>query len=561
MKRGVLITIFVLVILIGFLTLVGGFIYMQLTREPYIPQNSYLEIDFSRCIVDNDTSALSKMDAIRDFWYHIKRAKIDNRIRGIILKISPLCAGFAKIEDIGRSINDFKKSGKKVVAYIEGGGIREYYLATFADKIYVFKGGYLFLKGLASEAMFLKNTLSKLGIQAEMFHIGEYKTAGNIFTKDHMTPAHKEAIEKLLEDIYNHTLVQIADSRNVDIDLVKAIFEESPISNEKYLRAKLIDRIVYEDEILKELGVEYNQVSFHTYKQTTKPRPYRGNKKIAVIFATGEIHSGKSGGKSLFGGEIMGSGTVSRHLTIVRRNPSVKAVVLRIDSPGGSAQASEVIRREAELLAKEKPLVISMSDLAASGGYWISMSSSNVMALPQTITGSIGVVFGKFVMKGLYDKIGIDKEIVKTSKYADLFTDYRGFNQEEKAKMTGMLNYVYESFLEIVSKNRKMKIEEVDKIARGRVWSGTTANELKLVDKLGGLNEAIEEARRLAKIPASEKVGIKIYPREKNLIDFIFELMGTRVNVSEPIHTLETQINRYKNFFPALLLPYKVTIN
>ncbi len=561
MKRGVLITIFVLVILIGFLALVGGFIYMQLTREPYIPQNSYLEINFSRCIVDNDTSAFSKMDAIRDFWYHIKRAKIDNRIKGIILKIYPLCAGFAKIEDIGRSINDFKKSGKKVVAYIEGGGIREYYLATFADKIYIFKGGYLFLNGLSSETMFLKNTLSKLGIQAEILHIGEYKTAGNMFTKDHMTPAHKEAIEKLLEDIYNYTLLQIAERRNVDIGLVKAIFDESPILNEKYLRARLIDGIGYEDEILKDFGVEYNQVDFHTYKQTTKPRPYQGSKKIAVIFAAGEIHSGKSGGKSLFGGEIMGAGTVSSYLQMVRKNPSIKAVVLRIDSPGGSAVAAEVIRREAELLAKEKPLVISMSDLAASGGYWLSMSSPNVMALPQTITGSIGVVFGKFVMKGLYDKIGINKEIVKTSTYADLFTDYRGFNQDEKTKITGLLNYVYESFLEIVSKNRKMKIEEVDKIARGRVWSGTTANELKLVDKLGGLNEAIEEARRLAKIPVSEKVGIKIYPREKTLMDFIFELMGTRVNVSEPIHTLEVQINQYKNFFPALLLPYKVTIN
>lgn len=561
MKKGVLITIIILVIFIICLALAGGYIYMQFTREPYISQNSFLKINFSGCIEDNDTSAFSKKDAIRDFWYHIKRAKIDNRIKGIILKISYLCAGFAKIEDIGRSLKDFKKSGKKVYAYIEGGGIREYYLATFADKIYLFKGGYLILKGLASEAMFLKNTLSKLGIEAEMFHIGEYKTAGNMFTKDHMTPTHKEAIEKLLDDVYNHTLQQIAANRNVDVDRVKEIFEESPISDEKYMEAQLIDRIMYEDEILEDSKVGYNQVSFHTYKQTTKPRPYRGSKKIAVIFAAGEIHSGKSGGKSLFGGEILGSGTLARQLRIVRKSPSVKAVVLRIDSPGGSALASEVIRREAELLAKEKPLVISMSDLAASGGYWISMSSSSVMALPQTITGSIGVIFGKFVMKGLYDKIGINKEIIKTSKYADLFTDYRGFNQDEKAKMARFMNKTYQSFLEIVAKGRKMKIEEVDKIARGRVWAGATASELKLVDKLGGLNDAIEEAKKLAKIPTSENVGIRVYPRKKTLMDFIFELVGTRVKVSEPINTLEAKINMYKNFFPALLLPYKITIN
>ena len=324
---------------------------------------------------------------------------------------------------------------------------------------------------------------------------------------------------------------------------------------------------MYEDEILEDSKVENNQVSFHTYKQTTKPRPYRGSKKIAVIFAAGEIHSGKSGGKSLFGSEILGSSTLTRQLRTVRKNPSVKAVVLRIDSPGGSALAAEVIRREAELLAKEKILVISMSDLAASGGYWIAMSSSNVMALPQTITGSIGVIFGKFVVKGLYDKIGINKEIIKTSKYADLFTDYRGFTQDEKVKMIHFMNKIYQSFLEIVSKGRKEKydlydkIEEVDKIARGRVWAGTTASELKLVDKLGGLNDAIEEAKKLAGIPVSENVGIRIYPRKKTLMDFIFELIGTRVKVSEPINTLEAKINRYKNFFPALLLPYKITVN
>ena len=243
MKKGVLITIIVLVIFLICLALAAGYIYMHFTREPYISQDSFLKINFSGCIEDNDTSALSKKDAIRDFWYHIKRAKIDNRIKGIILKISYLCTGFAKIEDIGLSLKDFKKSGKKVYAYIEGGGIREYYLATFADKIYVFKGSDLFLKGLASEAMFLKNSLSKLGIEAEMFHIGEYKTAGNMFTKDHMTPAHKEALEKLLDDVYSHTLQQIAANRNVHVDEVKEIFEESPISNEKYLEAHLIDNV------------------------------------------------------------------------------------------------------------------------------------------------------------------------------------------------------------------------------------------------------------------------------------------------------------------------------
>ncbi|MCP5108705.1 MAG: signal peptide peptidase SppA, partial [bacterium] len=412
---------------------------------------------------------------------------------------------------------------------------------------------------------FLKNTLSKLGIQAEMFHIGKYKTAANMFTEDRMTTAHEESLGKLLEDIFNYTLKQIAVNRKLEPDTVKAVFDKSPVLNDAYLEAGLIDHIGYEDEMYDELPSS-RRISFHIYKQTKKPRPYRGSSKIAVIFASGEIHSGKSGGTSLFGGDIMGSDTVARQLRAVRRNRFVKAVVLRVDSPGGSSAASEVIRREAELLAKEKPLVISMSGLAASGGYWISMASPNIMALPQTITGSIGVVTGKFVLKGLYDKVGISKDIIKTSKYADIFSDYRVFNEDEKIKINKMMQSIYQTFLETVSTNRKMTVEDVDKLARGRIWSGSTAKELKLVDKLGGLDDAIEEAKRLAVIPPGKRVGIKIYPRKKSFMDYIFDLTGTKAKVAEvsavsdPIQVLEKKIAMYKNFFPALMVPYKLTV-
>jgi len=561
MKRGILITILVIMILIIFLALVGGYIYMQFTREPHIPENSFLKIHLAGNIVDNETSSFTKKHSIRDLWYQIKRAKIDPRIKGIVLKISYLRTGFAKIEDLGLLINDFKVSGKPVYAFVEYGGIKEYYLSTFADKIYLFKGGQLFLKGLASEAVFLKNTLSNLGIKAEMLHIGEYKTAANIFSKEKMTPAHKESLQKLLDDIYSSTLEGIAANRNLDLAAVKNIFNETPVSNQAYLEAKFIDDIIYEDEIFDESKTKYKTVSFAIYKETTSPRPYEGAKKIAVIFAAGEIHTGKSGGKSLFGGDVLGADTVGRQLRIVRKNPLIKAVVLRIDSPGGSVVASEVIRREVELVTKKKPLVISMSDLAASGGYWISMSSSKVMALPQTITGSIGVVAGKFVLKGLYDKIGLNKEIVKTSKYADMFSDYRGFNKGEKDKLMRMMQTIYQSFLEVVARHRKMKTEEVDKIARGRVWTARSAIELKLVDKVGGIDAAIKEAKKLAGIPETEAVGMRVYPRKKTMLDVIYEFIGANANEPNPVLTIEAKINMYKKFFPALLMPYKITID
>lgn len=563
MKKGILITILVIVLLIVILALIGGYVYMQFTREPYIPENSYLQIDLIGPIVDIDNSVLPKKRSIKELWYHIKRAKVDKRIKGIILKISFAYSGFAKVEDIGRLIKDFKGSGKKVYAFIEGGDIRSYYLSTFADKVYLFKGGHLILKGLASEAIFLKKTLSKLGIQGEFFHIGEYKTAANMFTEESMTPAHKEAMKKLLDDIYLATLEGIAVNRNLEVDTVRKVIEEQPFLNQACLEAKLVDGILYEDEILENSEEKYVTLSFDTYKQTSSPLPYRGFKKIAVIFASGEIHLGQSGRGSLYGGDIMGAATVAQQLKSVRKNRYVKAVVLRIESPGGSGIASDVIRREVELAARKKPVVISMSDAAASGGYWIATPGSKLMALPQTITGSIGVLGGKFVLKGLYDKIGINKEIVKTSQYADMFSDYRLFSRDEREKIMELMKEMYRKFLNVVATSRNMEIEEVDKIGRGRVWAGSTALKLNLVDKLGGLNEAVEEAKKLAKIPPEEEIGIIIYPRKKTFFQRLVELMGegSKTSPTNLVLSFEEKINMYKKFFPAYLLPYKISIN
>ena len=563
MKKGILITILVVVLIIIFLALMGGYVYMQFTKEPHIPNNAYLQINLGGTIVDSDTSAFSKKRNVRELWYHLNRAKIDKRIKGIFLKISWLKTGYAKVEDIGRLINDFKESGKKVIAYIEGAGTKGYYLATFADEVYVFKGGDLYLTGLATEAMFLKNTLSILGVEAQVFHIGRYKTAANMFTQDSMTPAHKESMTKLLDDIYGSVIKGIAANRNIDEEQVKTIIQKTPFVTKAYLDKKMVDGILYEDEVLAKLEPEGSptMISFDVYKNTTAPNPFSGMKKIAVIFAAGEIHSGKSGGKSLFGGHILGSATVAAQLKAARENRFVKAVVLRVDSPGGSALASEVIRREARLLAKEKPLVISMADLAASGGYWLSMSNGTIFSLPQTITGSIGVVAGKFVLKGLYDKVGINKEMITTTKYAGMFSDYRKFDEAETEKIKGMMSNIYNAFLDVVAEGRGMKREDVDKIARGRVWAGNTAKELNLVDRLGGLDDAIDEAKKLAKIGADEKIGVRVYPRKQSPLDMIFELLGTQAQAPTPVLSLEAKIDMYKRFFPALMIPYKLSVN
>lgn len=566
MKRGILIAILIIVIFIILIGLIAGFIYTQLNQEPYIADNSFLKINLKGRIEDNEDSPFSNTTTVEDLFYHIKRAKIDKRIKGIILKISYLCTGFSTTEDIGRIIKDFQKSGKKVYAFIYYGGIKEYYLATFADKVYAYKGGDLFLTGLATESIFLKNTLSKLGIKAELFHIAEYKTAANIFTQDKMTSAHRESVQKLLDDIYVSTLLGISKNRNIKLESIKKIVNESPVSNAKYLKAGLIDKIIYEDEIFKGLKTDYKITKFETYKQTSSPKPFKAKKKIALIFASGEINSGKSGGKSITGDKILGSETISKYLRIARKSPSIKAVVLRINSPGGSALASDEIRREAELLVKKKPLVISMSDVAASGGYWISISSSKILALPQTITGSIGIISGKFVLKDLYGKIGLNKEILKTSEYAAMFSDYKGFTPSEKEKLMRVMRNIYNDFLYKVAKSRNMKVTDVDNIAKGRVWSGDSALKLNLIDKIGGINEAFEEAKKLAKIPGSESVGIRIYPKKKSIMDSIlgllFNFKGAKAKIENPIKlTIEEKLIRYKQFFPAMMMPFKLIVN
>ncbi|MBN2398862.1 MAG: signal peptide peptidase SppA [Candidatus Aminicenantes bacterium] len=559
MKRSALIALLVVIVILLGLFIIGGFIYLQFNQEPYIPDNAYLKIDLSGPLADTAPKHFpafsSTAISIQDLWYQLARAAVDTRIKGVLLRISYMETGLAKIEEIGHLLKEFSRSKKPVLAFIVAGGLKEYYLASFADKIFMFKGGMLSISGIGAEAVFLKNTLSKLGVQAEIFHIGDYKTASNTFSEDHMTPAHRESMQSLIDDLYRAVIAGIAANRKLDAGEVKKIIDRSPLGQEEYIKAKLIDRLGYEDELHGLSKASYPEVNFKTYAKTSSPKPFSGVKKIAVIFAAGEINMGRSGGQSLLGGEVLGADTLAGQLRQARNNYAVKAVVLRVDSPGGSAVASDIILREAELLAKKKPLVISMSDMAASGGYWISMSAQKILAWPETITGSIGIISGKFVLKGLYDKLGITKEIVKTTEFAGMYSDYKPFSQREKEKVLADMQVIYNEFLRKVAGNRKLAVAEVDQIARGRVWSGQAALDLRLVDGLGGLNEALTEARKLAHIPLAEKVGVRIYPQKKSFWDMLFELAD--VQAQNPLD-VQARLQVYKRFFPALAMPFTI---
>jgi protease IV len=543
---------------------IGGLIYFQITSEPTVPDQVFLTLDLNQPIQENETSPLEKGLTLQDLWLHIHRAEIDPRIKGLLLTIDNLQGSSVVFEEIGDMVTRFRKStGKPVVAQLINGGLRDLYLASFADKVYALKGSDLFITGLAGQATFIRKTLDLLGVESEFFHIGVYKTASNMYTHTEMTPEHRESFEVFFGDLHQSLAKGIAQNRAIETERVESLIQESPFSNQAFLEAKLIDGIGYPDEVLELAGfADAKTFSFETYMKTSSPKAFEGKDSIAVVFAEGEIHQGPSGKGGLFGDKIMGSDTLVAQLRKLRKNTRIKGVLLRINSPGGSALASDLIAREAELLAKEKPLVVSMGGMAASGGYWMSMPASYIFSNRLTVTGSIGVLFGKFNLKGLYDKVGVTKETVKTSTYADIFSDYRSFTPKEREKITGMMQQLYDDFVNKVSGSRKMSYDEVHAVAQGRIWSGTRARDIKLVDEMGGLWPALEKTAELAELKAGS-YSVQCYPAKKDVFDMILEMVSSNgASASSGIKEVQARFETYKrSFFPALRMVYNLGIH
>jgi protease-4 len=450
-----------------------------------------------------------------------KKAKVDNRIKAIVLDINMSGVGWGKAEEIRDAITDFRSSGKPVYAYIEFGLNKEYYIATACDKIVVPPPGELFINGLAADVMFFRGSLDKLGIYPDIFQIGKYKSAGNMFTQKEMTDAHREYINSLLDDLYGRYVNTIAQARNKTPDEVRALIDNAPYNAEQAKQAGLIDEALYRDELEKQIktslgyketdafvsvrGVDYRDVS---------PESLGLNKgeRIAVIYATGDIGSGSSE-NSPSGDQSIGSDTVTKALNHAAEDKTIKAVILRVDSPGGSGLASDIIWRAVETTNQKKPVVVSMSDVAASGGYYISASAAKIIAQPSTITGSIGVVAGKPVMRGFYDWLGISNEYVLRGKTAGMFRETEKFSDEERVKFEEWIKTTYyRDFVPKVAKGRNKDAQFVDSVGQGRVWTGSQAKERGLVDDFGGLDKAIEVAKQLAKIPADKGVERVILP-------------------------------------------------
>ncbi len=497
-------------------------------------ENSILRLDlngeikergFKNPLGDIDLGPLMPKTSLglNDIIANLKKAKADKNIKGIYLEISEPVAGFATLEEVRNALLDFKSSGKFVYAYSEVYSQKAYYLASTASKLFLNPQGALEIKGLSAQMMFFKNMLEKLNVEVQIFRHGKFKSAIEPFMLDKMSEANRAQVETYLGSLWNHMISGISKSRTITVDEINNMANNLLVRTpEDAVKYKLVDELKYEDEVFNAIKKTINlnekdKISFVSLdKYTNAPDLIvKSKNKIAVIYAVGEIISGEGNDDKI------GSVEIAKAIKDARLDTAIKAIVFRVNSPGGSALASDVMWRETILAQKAKPFIVSMGDVAASGGYYISCGADRIFAEPNTITGSIGV-FGMIpnAQKALSEKLGITIDTVNTNKHSDVGTILRGTSGIEYDYIQQSVERIYDVFITKVAQGRKMQKNNVDSIGQGRVWSGVDALKIHLVDELGGISEAIAYAAKMAKLPNYKTVA---YPKQK---DPIQELLG-----------------------------------
>jgi protease-4 len=463
---------------------------------------------------------------VTGLWTTLKKAAADKNIKAIVIEPESLAGGWAKLEEIRSDLDQFRKSGKPVYAYLRTPGGREYYLASAADRVYLGQSDQLMLKGLRAELMYFKKSLDKLGVNVDVEHAGKYKDFGDMFTRTDMSSETREVMDSVVDGIYAGIVDHIAAGRKKSPDEVRAIIDQGPFTATQAQKAGLVDALKFEDEMWSELkeklhGSELHRVATDDYlKVPLDSVGLQGKSRIAMLVAQGDIVRGNPSDNGSDEAELTSFG-FDKLVRKVRDDSSIKGVVLRIDSGGGEVVASDDMWRELNLLSKKKPLVISMSDVAASGGYFMAMTGDPIVAYPQTETGSIGVVFGKPDLHGLYDKLGVTKDAITRGKHADIDSDYTELTPEERQMLRNGIDESYRDFVTKVAQARHRTFEQIEPLAQGRVWLGSQAKNNGLVDELGGLDTAIDMIKAKAKIPASERVSVIMYPGRRSLFDML----------------------------------------
>lgn len=529
--------------------------------ETVVKKNSIMMLDLNGSLVERTSDNIfkelfDKEDStygLDDILASIKKAKENDDIKGIYIQATSLNANFASLQEIRDALNDFKKSGKFIVAYSDNYTQGMFYLSSVANKVLLNPKGAIEWRGLASQPLFLKGLLEKLGIEMQVFRVGTYKAAVERFSATEMSPANREQVTAYITSIWNEIITDVAASRKISVDSLNNYANRMLMfyPAEQTVKSGMADTLIYKNDVrdyLKQL-VEIDKDDdlavlgldeMINVKKNT-PKDKSGN-IIAVYYAFGEI----DGGSSSTDEDGIISNEVIKDLRKLKEDKDVKAVVLRVNSPGGSAFGSEQIWEAVCQLKKEKPVIVSMGDYAASGGYYISCAADTIVAEPTTLTGSIGI-FGLIPnAKGLTDKLGLSFDVVKTHKFADFGNIMRGMNTDEQTLLQMYINQGYDLFVSRCAEGRKMSKKEIEKIAEGRVWTGEAAKKIGLVDILGGIDKALEIAVKKAKVEGYTVVG---YPDRKNVLQ---ELLNSKPGNYIESRMLKSQLGDYYNGFSML---------
>jgi len=573
-----------IIIFIVVFLLIAALVEAGSEKTAEVEPNSILQISLNYPVTErtpnNPLSALGflgidgdKSIGLNDILANIKKAKTDPDIKGIYLEESDVPIGEATAEEIRNALIDFKKSGKFIVAYSEIYTQGFYYLASVADNVYINPKGIFLLHGFSQEITFLKGALDKLGIEAQIIKVGTYKSAVEPYFLTKMSPANRLQVNSYLGSLYDHFLSGISASRNISRDSLFNYANELKVRlPEDALKYKLVDGLKYKDEVLADLkqrtGIDSKddlksvELGEYTKSETKKDDSKKESKnRIAVVYASGEINGGDGDDNTI------GSERVSKALREARQNDNVKAVVFRVNSPGGSSLASDVIWREVMLTKKVKPIIVSMGDYAASGGYYISCAADSIFAEPNTLTGSIGIFAILPNMQKLFnDKLGITFDGVKTGKYADLGNISRPLTPEEKAILQNEVDHGYDDFTKAVAAGRHKTQAYINSIGQGRVWTGEQAIKNGLVDRLGNISDAIKSAAKMAKIKNYKLVA---YPEQKS----IFNKFGQSLSAEMKMHFVKSELGDNFKYYeqikdvtqmmrtPQARLPYDIVIN
>jgi protease-4 len=528
-----------ILIALAIIAVIGIIIAARSLGRPEVSDNSVLVLSISGDLPDYVAEesiakafGIKQKQSFTSLLTQLRKARADNRIGAVLLDIDFPGIGWGKADELRDAVKEFKTSGKPVYAYMELGTNREYYIATSADKIFLPPSGDIYINGLAAEAMFYKGSLDKLGIEADVIRIGpKYKNAPDQYLKTEMGDGQREVINALLDEYFTRFTGAISETRKKSVDDVRSLIDAAPYTAAQAKSLGLIDDALYRDQVDDDFKGKLG------YKADDKLRTISGadyrdipsdslglnkGEKVAVIYASGAINSGKSS-SGPFNGEIVGSDTLVSAINDAANDKSIKAIVLRVDSPGGSTIASDLMWHAVENAKAKKPVVISMSDIAASGGYYIACNANKIVAEPSTITGSIGVFMIKPVVKGLYDWLGITNEYVMRGKNAGIFRETEKWTPAERAKMEEQINSIYfDSFVPKVANGRNKTTEEVNTLGQGRVWTGTQAKSNGLVDEFGGLEKAIDIAKELASLPADKDIRRVVFPEPRPFLESIF---------------------------------------